>query len=97
MRVVYLRRAAEDYQWFYHYYTNVFPEGRISAFTQYMKILKLIMDHPQIGKPAGRAPRRNFKIPNTPFTIGYQIRSDTLEITRLRDERSAKRHNTDFE
>ena len=87
-RIRYLRAATRDLVWYRTYYEDVFPEGQAQAYYHYLKSLRLIQSYPEMGKPAGRKPRRRFSIPRTPFVIVYQFRNSVLEIVRVWDTRN---------
>ena len=85
--LVVTRRARLDLQWFRIYYTEHFPDGMAKANARFDKCLKLLCEHPAMGKSAGKLPRRRFSVPDTPYTIVYQHRQNLLEVTRVLDQR----------
>ncbi len=86
--VVIVQRAIVDLRWFRVYYDDIFPEGLSRANAQIDKILRLLASYPKMGRPAGKSPRRQFSIPNIPFTIVYRDKGDVIEILRILDQRS---------
>jgi plasmid stabilization system protein ParE len=87
LRHVFLDRAITDLMWFRTYYKEHFPEGMAKANARFVKCVKLLCEHPTMGRTAGKAPRRRFAVPNTPYTIVYQNRGDLLEVVRVLDQR----------
>jgi plasmid stabilization system protein ParE len=87
LELVFLPSARLDLQWFRIYYTVHFPEGMAKANNRFDACLKLLCDHPMMGRAAGRLPRRRFSVPDTPYTIVYQQQRNSLEIVRVLDQR----------
>jgi plasmid stabilization system protein ParE len=87
LELVVLRSARTDLQWFKMYYTDHFPEGMAKANARFEKCLKLLCEHPNMGRSAGKPPRRRFSVPDTPYTVVYQQRQNTLEVVRVLDQR----------
>jgi plasmid stabilization system protein ParE len=82
-----LRGAKADLHWFRLYYTEHFPEGMAKANVRFEKCVRLLCEHPNMGRPAGKPPRRRFSVPDTPYTIVYQQRQNALEVVRVLDQR----------
>jgi plasmid stabilization system protein ParE len=87
LQLVFLRGARLDLHWFRLYYTEHFPEGMDKANARFIKCLKLLCEYPMMGRSAGKPPRRRFSVPDTPYTIVYQQRRNSLEIVRVLDQR----------
>ncbi len=87
LELVVLRSARSDLQWFRIYYTDHFPEGMAKANGRFEKCLMLLCEHPNLGRTAGKSPRRRFSVPDTPYTIVYQQRKNALEVVRILDQR----------
>lgn len=88
LKVVYLERAWLDLARFKIYYQKYFPEGAAKANARLMKCTGLMSNFPDMGRPIGKAQRRCFSIPDTPYTVLYQRTDNRLEIVRILDQRS---------
>jgi len=94
MKVVYLPSTQDDFEWFYRYYTEVFPEGAKNALHQFDAMEGLLSSSPFIGA-IKQGDVREFSIPNIPFSYIYRIRDDQVQVLRVWDERR-KPSNTDY-
>jgi len=89
MKLVFLSSTKSDLVWFKHYYTNVFPQGKIKADNRFLAILKTLKSNPYIGHTSENSDgTREFPILKTPFTLIYRVRDDRIEILRIVDGRS---------
>ena len=88
LKMAYSARARLDLHWFRIYCETQFPEGMPKANARFSKCLALLSMTPNMGRPAGKEPRRRFSVPNTPYTILYQVNGDLLEVARVLDQRS---------
>jgi plasmid stabilization system protein ParE len=87
LKPVVLGSARKDLQWFRIYYTEHFPDGMDKANARFEKCVRLLCEHPNMGRLAGKLPRRRFSVPDTPYTIIYQQRLNSLEVVRVLDQR----------
>jgi plasmid stabilization system protein ParE len=88
MRLVYLPSCVRDLVWWRHYYARVFPEGAAVARERILAIERLLLEHPQAGRPTHRPDVRRLSVPRTPFVAFYRLREERIEILRLIDTRS---------
>jgi plasmid stabilization system protein ParE len=87
MRIIFLKSALKDLQWFLYYYESVFPQGRETAQKQYYSIKALLKENPYIGHLITEGKVREFSIPNIPFSFIYRIKENHIEVLRVWDER----------
>ena len=88
MRIVYLPSCAQDFAWFHHYYTTVFPEGSEKAARQFKTLEKTLAANPFVGHPTESLPEvRELHIPRTPFALYYRVTDTQIEVLRLWDKR----------
>ena len=88
MRLVYLPRAVRDIAWMRDYYGRVFPEGRAKARDHLRAAERLLVEHPEIGRPTDVSQVRELVIARTPFTFIYRLKDDRIEILRVWDDRA---------
>ena len=91
MNIIYLESSQDSLEWFYKYYSSVFPEGSENAYEHYKIIESLLSENPYIGKLTGDEDARKLKIPNTPFSYIYRIKNEYIEILTVWDDRQNKR------
>jgi len=87
VKLAYLAQSRRDIAWWRRYYGYTFPQGRTAANRHYLRIVKLLLDNPYLGRPVEGFDLRQIPIPNTPFQLIYRVRSQTLEIVRVWDMR----------
>jgi plasmid stabilization system protein ParE len=87
LRLVVTKSAIPDLYWFRIYYEDYFPEGMAKANARFEKCARLLCQRPGMGRPTGKPLRLRFSVPDTPYTIVYQHKEETLEILRVLDQR----------
>ncbi len=89
MKLVYLKSAIADLRWFKHYYTTVFPEGRVKVDQALLTTQKLLKTNPSIGQPSDFGETiREHPVPRTPFAFVYRVHDEQIEVLRVVDGRS---------
>lgn len=90
MKIVYLISAAEDINWFRHYYKIIFPDGSKKVYRQIKVSEEMLLANPYIGHASDiNKSIRELHIPKTPFTLIYRVTDTQIEILRLWDERQS--------
>jgi plasmid stabilization system protein ParE len=87
MRLVFLKSARADLQWFQRYYGYVFTEGARQAGGQYLTCRKILRENPFIGHKIEDSDYREFPITRTPFVFVYRIRGEEVQVLRIWDAR----------
>ena len=90
MRIVFLRSARSDFDWFRDYYFRIFREGGKSAATRYKTTKKALAEYPAIGRESDEPGLRELPIPKTPFAIIYRITDSEIQVLRLWDQRAQR-------
>ena len=90
MRIVFLRSARSDLDWFRDYYSRIFREGGKNAATRYKATKKALAAYPAIGQESDEPGLRELPIPKTPFSIIYRITDSEIQVLRLWDQRSQR-------
>lgn len=93
MKIVYLKQARKDLQWWNYYYYKTFPEGQISAYRKFKSIIILLSENPFAAPPVDGTDLRRFAIPRTPFVVVYRVQESELEIAHVWDMRSQRPKN----
>lgn len=89
MRIVFLASTKADLRWFKQYYTNVFPQGKHKADSQFLAIQKVLKTTPLVGHASLTIEGvREFPILRTPFSLIYRLKQDRIELLRIIDKRS---------
>ena len=78
--------------WWQQYYRVTFPPGKLTAYTHFQKTIGLLKQNAFLGRPVEDHDIRLLNIPNTPFSLVYRLRGDTLEIVRVWDMRRQPSH-----
>ncbi len=89
MKIIFLETTQDDLEWFYHYYSVVFPEGLNSALKQFDSINDLLSSNPYVGT-LDHKNLRKFTIPRTPFSYFYRVTETHIEVLRVWDDRREK-------
>ena len=91
MKIVFLPSSLDDLEWMKRYYQTVFPAGKPQAAKRYRNALAVIRNNPRAGAPSEVVDSlREHPIPNTPFTLVYQITKSEIRILYVKDQRSNK-------
>ncbi len=91
MKIVFLPSSLDDLEWMKRYYQTVFPAGKPQAAKRYRNALAIIRNNPRAGAPSEVVDSlREHPIPNTPFTLVYQITKSEIRILYVKDQRSNK-------
>jgi plasmid stabilization system protein ParE len=92
VRIRLLDEAQDDLKWWRRYYRVVFPQGRKNALRHFEKVVELLLENPYAGRKVEELDLYQFVISNTPFSIVYRLRGETLEIVRVWDMRKKPTH-----
>ncbi len=91
MKIIFLPSALDDLEWMKRYYQTIFPAGKPQAARRYRNALAVIRDNPRAGAPSEVVDSlREYVIPNTPFTLIYQLTETEIRILHVKDQRSKK-------
>ena len=91
MKIVFLPSSLDDLEWMKRCYQTVFPAGKSQAAKRYRNALAVIRNNPRAGAPSEVVDSlREHPIPNTPFTLVYQITKSEIRILYVKDQRSNK-------
>jgi hypothetical protein len=85
--IVHLPRTRAVLAWLRRDYATVFPAGSAAAMQQFHMMERLLREHPQAGHPTTVAGVRRLVIPRTPFSLGYRVTAERIEILEVRDDR----------
>ncbi len=81
--VVWSRRSVRNLASIREYIRQFNPEAANSTAKRILESVRVISEHPQIGR-AGRDSRtREFPVPGTPYLIVYMLQDITLEIAAV--------------
>ena len=86
MKIIFLDSSYDDLEWFYEYYSSVFPQGANSALKQFDLINELLSLNPLLGA-VDEEGLRKLTIPKTPFSYYYRVIDIQIEILRVWDDR----------
>jgi plasmid stabilization system protein ParE len=87
MRVLVLRKARKDLEWWSDYYEAAFPQGRENATQQLEKAVEILALNPHISSPVEGFDLRKMPIHKTQFVLIYRVRKSCIEIVRVWDAR----------
>ncbi len=91
MKIVFLPSSLDDLEWMKRYYESIFPAGKPQAAKRYRNALAVIRNNPKAGAPSEVVDSlREHPIPNTPFTLIYQLTKTEIRILHVKDQRSNK-------
>ena len=86
MKIIFLDSTYDDLEWFYEYYSSVFPQGSNNALKQFDLINELLSLNPLLGVVSEEGLRK-LTIPKTPFSYYYRVTNTNIEVLRVWDDR----------
>ncbi|RJF87047.1 type II toxin-antitoxin system RelE/ParE family toxin [Oleomonas cavernae] len=84
MEVVWLPRANGNLVRIRSYISDFNPAAADRMATRILQVVKLIAEHPLVGRLGGVGDARCLPVPGTPYLIYYRIRGQHVEIIRIR-------------
>jgi len=91
MKITFLPSALDDLEWMKRYYQAVFPAGKPLAAKRYRSALAVLRNNPKAGAPSEVVDSlREHPIPNTSFSLIYQLTKTEIRIFHVKGQRSIK-------
>lgn len=93
MKLRFLETSEHGLRWMRRYYRQKFPEGRENAVKHLQVAKSQLLAQPYSGHPFDDFDTvRELSIINTPFSILYTIRDETIYVIDIRDQRGMRSH-----
>ena len=94
MKLRFLETSEHGLRWMRRYYRLKFPEGQKNALSHFSAAKSQLLDQPFSGHIFDDFDNiREVNITNTPFSILYTIRDDTIYVIDIRDQRGMRSHD----
>jgi plasmid stabilization system protein ParE len=88
VKILFLESSARDLNWFFDYYRSIFPAGNDNAKKHYFRAKAALRQNPYIGHPLEDSDLRELPVARTPFSFIYRMRTNTIEVVRVWDQRA---------
>ena len=93
MQLRFLETSEHGLRWMRRYYRLKFPEGQENAQTHFLTAKSQLLDQPYSGHLFDDFENvREMNITNTPFSILYTIRDETIYVIDIRGQRGMRSH-----
>ena len=83
MRIKWTRFAAVDVEEIVEYIKGSNPNAAHRIARKIWDAVKMLSDHPEIGRPGRVMGTRELVVSNTPYIIPYRIKKNSLHILRM--------------
>jgi plasmid stabilization system protein ParE len=85
MRILWLRRAEQDFSAICEYLLERDPAAALNTFEAIQEKVSVLADHPDIGRPGRVEDTRELVITQAPYIVAYtvDVRRDILIILRV--------------
>ena len=80
MTIVWTRLAIADLNSAYDYIDAERPSVALQTIDRVEKVIHLISQHPEIGRPGRVDGTREFVVSGTPFIVPYRIKNNRIEV-----------------
>lgn len=83
MRVGWLKRALHNLGEEAELIARDDPKAAAKVVLRIERVVELLAEHPEIGRPGRVSGTRELVVPGTPYLVPYRIKGDHVEILRV--------------